>query len=829
MITHSNSFLGALGNIRNIGGSRAFTTPNTIKVEPAYSLDIDYNIKGELIAHSLDGRLWFYKRGRRLGIIALKWNSNTARLEYATAKNISNNDDVILACGIDWILSNNNIFMVSVYEPYIISSSLFEDDGKDNFLYSILRQSSMKETSSDPFTNQVWGKRSDNGNSEGNGFFSKNTHLLYPAGTHTFEQCYSNLPAIGDWQIFENFLIRRPDADSLNSYNSMLSLRPLIPFEARYGSTPAYGTGYNLDHRGIQLACQYGQLWGRGLYNIGRVCILPTVFGDNDEVLEYYLYIAPDFPCSPFLSSAPDINDEWLNMAIIPRSTDNTYGFLTQQTDALSNRTCIQAPQAKLFLPDSNEWLDLSDYNGVLFADNLNSSALVLHDKGAIFFNEDIIRADCTTLPQWLAPAGHVQTVSREYVIGEADNSMFYTSLNNALCRQALSKETMPPSPNTFQDNEGYSYKLILHEETNTDNKKSFDCFSLVYPETITKSLNWLDVYKNVKIRMCNTKNFWDPPFLAGIHINTFYDPLGVQHSIPVLIDEIEHYYSHTSSYSFMDPWYGNFFNIHPGTEDHIVHFNTAAVGHGMYFNLHDNAWLVTDFGEVTLDHQTQNFTLTDARGETKNYELVTYMEEATSILLIDGKIAFRVEQTNISYTSSPGYLYISENTTSTIKYANVTYANSYIHDDFYQWEAFSDEDTTNINLILDGFYIGDNFLSEANDTFPEFAFSCNIRASFLETYTGIRFFMELPSLLAYDSNSRKSGLFVYYLNSAQLLKTFNYYDKLSKVIVSIFYISQYLTSKPLGEFTASFFIQNYLEIYSIALKGARFLELHLP
>ena len=294
-------FAGPLGKLKNIGSSKIYTTPHTVKVDPEYSITLPDEVQGELIAQSRDGRLWFYLDDTTLHIVALKWNQETARLDFATTQNISSYDETVLACGIDWILTNNNIFSVSDNEPYIFSSNLFDADIPNSFLYSILRLKRIMGTQAlDPFTNIIWGQRDNNGNFNGDGYFSKETHLLYPAGKHIFEQCYALLPAVGNWQIFENFLIRRPDAEKIDSYNYMHSIRPLIPLEICYNSTPILGTGYNFTHKGINLVYSNGQLWGKGLCNIGRVYLLPAVFSDNDEPLEYYLYISSDFPCSPY-------------------------------------------------------------------------------------------------------------------------------------------------------------------------------------------------------------------------------------------------------------------------------------------------------------------------------------------------------------------------------------------------------------------------------------------------------------------------------------------------------------------------------------------------
>ena len=51
-----------------------------------------------------------------------------------------------------------SLLRLAVYEM------LFDDDIPDSFLYSALHSGRI-----DPFTNQIWGQRDDNGNSKGNG------------------------------------------------------------------------------------------------------------------------------------------------------------------------------------------------------------------------------------------------------------------------------------------------------------------------------------------------------------------------------------------------------------------------------------------------------------------------------------------------------------------------------------------------------------------------------------------------------------------------------------------------------------------------------------
>lgn len=501
MIPHKNLFASAFGKYQNIGNDRIYTTPHTVSIPAEYTINVNYNVQGDLAGHSLDGRLWLYRRSRRLGIIALMWNAKKGELEYAAAQNLSNNNDVILACGLDWILTNNNIFLVSDEEPYIRSTGLFDANIPDTFLYSILRVGDVGSSGIDSFTGEAWGKRNDNGNSEGTGYFSKTTHLLYPAGSHSFEQCYSLLPAFGDWQIFENFLVRRPDAESIDSYNYMQVVRPLIPLEFSNGVV-SYGTGYNFDHRGIQLLHRNGEIWGRGLLNIGRVSLLPAVFGENGTVQEYYLYIAPDFQCD----TDSILYDDWQNVSLVALGTDSLYGVISEQSDAMASGCCVMSTDGRVFVPKNGEWLTLLENNGRCFFDTLSHKGLSIDDNGAqLLLGESISdtqNIECRTLPQWLAPTGKIDAVAGEYVVAPADNAAFCTSLVTGFNRQFISPNTIPLTAKAFQDSNENYYRLAISDGVNENNRKIFGVNKIFTQGAI----QWQDIYKEpVNITFVNT------------------------------------------------------------------------------------------------------------------------------------------------------------------------------------------------------------------------------------------------------------------------------------------------------------------------------------
>ena len=115
MIPAKNLFSGALGRIQNVGGSKFFTTPHTVNVKENYSINIGINSK--CITCSLDGKLWLFENS----IVALKFNNETKRLEFATSKNIET--EKFITRGLDWILTNNSIYLVTDEEPYLFSKN----------------------------------------------------------------------------------------------------------------------------------------------------------------------------------------------------------------------------------------------------------------------------------------------------------------------------------------------------------------------------------------------------------------------------------------------------------------------------------------------------------------------------------------------------------------------------------------------------------------------------------------------------------------------------------------------------------------------------------
>ena len=454
-----------------------FTTPNTVYVPPDYQIETDVPSIAEFVTCSLDGRLWVFRRSRRYYVAVLKWDAETQRLVFVSTTILSNTN--FIGRGIDWLLTDNTIIRAVDDEPYIITANLFSDNGT-SFLYSVLRSKDVT---------YAWGVSETSGNSEGYGYFYRSA-LLQSVNKH-----YSLLPAVGNWNIIGNFLLKRfvnptvEDEDEKYSnpydepHNSMLNLRPLIPLEFN-GSTPIYGCGFDND---IFITHFNGELWGRGLSHIGRCYILPAVFDENGTPQEFYLYISPDYKKSNEITQA-----EWLNFGVL-KTNENTYGFSTAQADSLDNELCFTSNDPKIFDTSVNQWQQLSE-NGQMFIDTLNNSGLVLYDNGALIINTNSY--ECKGLTQWLAPAGKVDAVTTYSVISSFDNSTLSTYIQQGFNRELLSGKNLPISAQSFS---GKKFSLGIK---NDNNVKAVHVNSIVGANN-TEAIAWENVYKNaVEIKL---------------------------------------------------------------------------------------------------------------------------------------------------------------------------------------------------------------------------------------------------------------------------------------------------------------------------------------
>jgi len=116
-------FSGSLGKLNNHGGSKIYTTPNTILVPPEYEIDIGEH--GDFVSCSLDGRLWLFKKSRFFHhLVILRWNAENNKLVFV--QTLSLREPTFLARGLDWILTDKQIFFAQDEEPYVFNYTLSE-------------------------------------------------------------------------------------------------------------------------------------------------------------------------------------------------------------------------------------------------------------------------------------------------------------------------------------------------------------------------------------------------------------------------------------------------------------------------------------------------------------------------------------------------------------------------------------------------------------------------------------------------------------------------------------------------------------------------------
>lgn len=520
MIPAKNIFSGSLGKIEKIGGSRFMTTPHTVLLnEASYTLELP--VSGDFICCTLNGKLYLYKAEANYIIEALKWNDETGQLEHAATETLSI-DESILARGIDWILTSYSIIQVINEEPYIITADLISRQGssgigkKTKFCYSLLRSQFFNEavdenstilgSGRDPFTLAAYGvDGTGNGNTEGWGYFSTNLGGvgLYLNDARIMESCYSSLPSVGDWNIIEDFLVRRPEnpinATEDNYHFFMKQVRPLIPLEFNlYDDTtsyPSYGIGYSTERRGIQLASFNSEIWGRGLMHAGRVYILPAAFGDNGEPQEFYLYIGADIGIGSYnqiTNPNLDESDEWLSVGVAAlkdinngndtesgnnenndtesyNNESNTLGvgFLSQKLNPLNCGVCNIAISDKVLF--NGEWISLRQGDaGTAAFDNMNGAGIILGKMGASFIefdkqNDKISTNDyeCRELSQWLSPAGIMESIDEQICMSSCDNGLLATNISTKFNRFLLKNIMLPLAWGIFDKKDAETGNIV--------------------------------------------------------------------------------------------------------------------------------------------------------------------------------------------------------------------------------------------------------------------------------------------------------------------------------------------------------------------------------
>ena len=550
MIPYKNLFCGPLGVTRNPGGSTFMTTPHTRSLTtPSYVIEIP--VSGSFVCCTLNSQLWLYRTDdEQYSLVALKWNETEGKLEYAASDSLSSSD-APTARGIDWLLFPNSIIQVIDEPPYILTAELFDRTRNDRFCYSLLRSQILSEKPNgmsvtlgpgiDPFTLKAWGMSTANGNTEGWGYFNPNLNGLYPKGTHTMETCYSTLPSVGDWNIIEDFLIRRP-SNPLEAEGDMFMKQvcPLIPLELNWYSQnvayPTYGTGYSEERRGIQLASCNGKLYGRGLMHLGRADILPAAFDECGQPQEFYLYIGAENGKGPYnlaANSNLDDTDPWLNagVAALKDATaeqdegqeENSepasipVGFLSEKGNPLTCGVCQTATTSEILT--NGAWINPrpEDTSKAAF-DAMNGAGLALGRTGVTFFSGDLANKSivtdneysCHGMGEWLAPAGQLEGIGQDSVLSSFDNGLIMTNIATGFDRLLLSKRTLPLAWGAFETKDAETGKTLKRSRLSIGESKAgqISVNEIACPDDICTPVShipWEDVYREAaSIRLLN-------------------------------------------------------------------------------------------------------------------------------------------------------------------------------------------------------------------------------------------------------------------------------------------------------------------------------------
>ena len=402
-------FVGASGRLNNHGGSRMFTTPHTINVPPEYTVETDVPSVAEFVTCSLDGRLWVYRRSRRFYVATFRWDEDTQRLAFVSTMVLSNIN--IIGRGIDWLLTDTTIIQASDNAPYIFSANLSDAEG------------------SNPI--------------------------------NTVDKQFSFLPAIGDWQIIGDYLVRRPEGFSGN-----INIMPLI-------TGASHIVAYN------------EQIWARDNEHIGRCYIFPSALSANGNIDKYCLYVAP---CYTHDKNIID-NSDWSGLKLFVKSDDSLCGFLSEQLDSLNSRLCYASETPKIFLFFSGEWLELPD-NSKSFIDTLNNSGAVLDDNNFMLLNESNTPYSCKGMQQWVAPTGTIDAVAGETVISTCNNSILATHTCNGFHRELLSANRLSLSAIPYSEK-----KLSLGE--GISNSRKFISVNSLKADSKIANVAWDDIFRS--------------------------------------------------------------------------------------------------------------------------------------------------------------------------------------------------------------------------------------------------------------------------------------------------------------------------------------------
>lgn len=380
MITHNNSFVGGLGKLKNIGGSRTYTTPNTVNVEPEYVISTDILNICAFVACSLNGRLWAYKRSRRCYILVLRWDAEKEKLAFATSF-VLNNENVI-AYGWDWLLTDKSVLKSCEDEPYFSSVNISGNsfnyiDNCMSFFHEFL----------------LW----------------DNLHVHIPL--HILDA-----PA-------EDITLLATPLEFLYSTNNNTIYSSLSSF--------------------IKILCDNSQCWGKSSRYIGRILFLPRTMSINNEASDFYLYLCSDF-LRPYDKSTKTFCDDtvWRSYYCIPANEDSCYIFQAEKISPFVLKPVNRS--LKLHNATSDHLSDLSDLEGNFFFDELNVRTIILQDNNELKILPDDKTFKATNLIQWCTPGKSLEATLDTTIFSSVDNATLAVHIMNDLHREFLQRKNLP-------------------------------------------------------------------------------------------------------------------------------------------------------------------------------------------------------------------------------------------------------------------------------------------------------------------------------------------------------------------------------------------------
>ena len=468
---------GSLGRLDDAGDSKMYTTPRTVYVPPEYEIETDVPSVAEFVTCSLDGRLWVWKRSRRYYVAVFRWNEETERLEFVSTTIL--NSETVDKRGVDWILTDKSLIRSLDNEPYISRTEYDSDD----------------TTYSD-----------------------------------AIEKCYSFWPELETWQEIESGQVLNIDGSPDDKWKKVAQSL-ITPIEFHYYSDDDIQAVIDFNP---QLCYCNGQLYAKGKAHIGRAYLLPRTFNTDSDVVDFYLYISPDYMREYDPENQTFNNNDGWNKLIVAQLDDNSVGIFTPEDN--DSTACKKAENGLVYKLPQGEQIDFSTNNGAIFFDGSTHSNLMLNDNRASLLYDNL-NYECKGLNQWLASFGIFNAISPEFIMSSFDNGTLITYIKKDFHRELLFKKIFPLSIEKILD------RQLSFGATDARNKKICQVNTTltihknkphsVCGEIYRTPIHFENIFSDyaIKFSMCTTSKMLEStpewsidPYLAWRTYNAWHD-----------------------------------------------------------------------------------------------------------------------------------------------------------------------------------------------------------------------------------------------------------------------------------------------------------------